>query len=76
MPLSLIEIEREISRLTPAERERLISFLIVTLEPADEGDIEPAWEKEVATRSKDVQERRVMPASADEALARVRRSLL
>jgi hypothetical protein len=49
--------------------------LITTLEPADEGDVDPAWEKEVAARSKDVQEGRVVPVPADEALARVRRSL-
>lgn len=36
MPLSLIEINREVSQLTLNERERLIGFLIATLEPADE----------------------------------------
>jgi len=76
MPLSLVEIEREVSQLTLDERERLISFLIATLEPPDEGDIEGAWEEEVLARSRDVHEDRVAPVPADEALARVRRSLL
>jgi putative addiction module component (TIGR02574 family) len=76
MPLSVAEIEREVSRLTPDERARLIGFLIATLEPADEGDIEAAWEEEVLARSKEIEEGRVIPVSADEALERVRRSLL
>ena len=75
MPLSVIEIEKEASHLTPDERARLISFLICTLEPADEGDIEAAWEAEVLARSKEIQTGSVAPVSADEALARVRRSL-
>jgi putative addiction module component (TIGR02574 family) len=75
MSLSLAEIEQEVSRLSQDERERLIGFLIATLEPTDEGDIDAAWEKEVMARSKDVQEGRIVPVSADEALARVRRSL-
>jgi hypothetical protein len=75
MSLSLVEIEKEVVQLTPAERERLISFLIATLEPTDEGDVEPAWEKEVLARSKDVQEGRIVAEPADEALARVRRCL-
>ncbi len=43
---------------------------------ADEGDIEAAWEQEVIARSKEIQEGSVAPLPADEALARVRRSLL
>jgi putative addiction module component (TIGR02574 family) len=74
--LSLVEIEREVSQLTLDERTRLISFLIATLEPADEGDIEAAWEEEVLARSKEIQAGSVAPVPADEALARVRRSLL
>lgn len=76
MPLSLAEIEREVSQLTLDERARLIGFLIATLESTDEGDIEAAWEQEVLARSAEVQEGRVVPVPADEVLARVRRSLL
>lgn len=76
MPLSLVEIEKEASHLTPGEKARLISYLIATLEPGDEGDIEAAWEEEVLTRSKDIREGHIVPRSANEALARVRRSLL
>jgi putative addiction module component (TIGR02574 family) len=75
MPLSVVEIEKEVSQLTPDERARLLGFLIATLEPADAGDIEAAWEKEVLARSKQVQEGSISPVPADEALARVRRNL-
>jgi len=75
MPLSLVEIEREASQLTVDERARLVRFLIATLEPADEGDIEAAWEEEALARSNEIKEGRVTPVPADEALARVRNSL-
>ena len=75
MPLSVVEIEREVCQLTLDEKARLISFLIATLEPADEGDIDAAWEKEVLARSKEMQQGSVAPVPADEALARVRRGL-
>jgi hypothetical protein len=39
MPLPVAEIEQEVSQLTQDERERLVGFLIESLEPADEGDI-------------------------------------
>jgi putative addiction module component (TIGR02574 family) len=76
MPLSVVEIEREAGHLTPDDKARLIGFLIAALEPTDEGDIEAAWEQEVFARSREIQEGRVAPVPADEALARVRRSLL
>lgn len=75
MPLSVAEIEHEVSQLTPDERARLIGFLIDSLEPSDEGDIEAAWEEEVLARSNEIQEGHVTPVSADEALDRVRRRL-
>ena len=45
MSLSLADIEREAGQLTLDERARLIEFLIASLEPTDQGDIEGAWEK-------------------------------
>jgi putative addiction module component (TIGR02574 family) len=75
MPLSVVEIEREASKLTSDERARLISFLIAALEPTDEGDIEAAWEREVLARAEEIRSGSVVPVPADEALERVRRSL-
>jgi len=75
MSLSLIEIETEARKLPLEERARLIGVLIASLESADEGDIEAAWEQELLARSKEVQDGSVSPVPADEALERVRRSL-
>jgi putative addiction module component (TIGR02574 family) len=75
MTLSLRDIEREVSQLSLDDKTRLIGLLISSLEQEDEGDIEAAWEAEVLARSKEIREGRVTPVPADEALARVRRSL-
>jgi putative addiction module component, TIGR02574 family len=75
MPLSLAEIEKEVTQLSLDERARLISLLIASLEEADKADIEAAWEQEVLARSREIAEGRVTPVPAEEALARVRRTL-
>lgn len=75
MARSLAEIEREVTQLTVQERARLITLLIESLEPADEGDVDAAWEQELLRRSKEIEEGRVVPVPADEALDRIRRSL-
>ena len=76
MSLSLVEIEQETVELTLEEKERLIGLLIASLEPPDERDVEAAWKEEVHARSKEIREGRVTAVPADEALARVRRSML
>jgi putative addiction module component (TIGR02574 family) len=76
MSLSLTEIEKEATKLPLEERARLIGVLIASLEPADEGDIEAAWEQELLARSKEVHDGSVSPVPADEALERVRRGLI
>jgi len=75
MSLSFAEIEKAAANLPLEERARLIGALIASLEPADEGDIEAAWEQEVLARSKEIRDGIVSPVSADEALERVRRDL-
>jgi len=75
MAHSLADIEKEVTQLPPDARERLIRVLIDSLEPADEGDIAAAWEQEVFGRSEEIRKGTVEPASADEALARVRGTL-
>lgn len=63
MPLSLVEIEREVGQLTQEERERLVELLIASLEPSDQGDIEAAGR------------RRFWPAPRTFAMARSSREL-
>lgn len=75
MTLSLAEIVKEATRLPVEERARLIGTLIASLESADEGDVEAAWQAEVRARSEEVRRGDVTPVPADEALERVRRGL-
>lgn len=75
MPLSLAEIEREATQLTPSEIARLIGSLIASLEPTDEDDVEAAWEEEVHDRSNEIRDGRVKAGPVHEALDRVRQSL-
>jgi len=75
MALSLAELEREVTRLSPEERARLIALLIHSLEPADEGDVEAAWEAEVLRRAREIEEGKTVPVPAEEALERARRNL-
>jgi putative addiction module component (TIGR02574 family) len=75
MPLSVIEIQREAERLTSEDKERLIGFLIASLEQPDEGAIEAEWAEECLRRSQEIHDGRVSAAPADEAFARIRRTL-
>ena len=50
MTKSLIELEREAIKLPLADRARLITSLIASLDSADEGDVEAAWVEEVERR--------------------------
>lgn len=75
MPLTVTEIQREAGSLTLEDKERLIGFLIASLEAPDEGDIEAAWEEEALRRSHEIHEGGVVPVSLEEALERVRQNL-
>jgi putative addiction module component (TIGR02574 family) len=75
MALTRAEIEKEAIELPVDERARLIATLIASLEPADEGDVDAAWEQELLARSEEVRQGEVAPVAADEALERVRRRL-
>ena len=46
----LVDLERQLSELPLEQRAQLASFLLATLEPADEGDIESAWVEEAERR--------------------------
>ncbi|MFM9886527.1 MAG: addiction module protein [Burkholderiales bacterium] len=75
MALSVTEIQREVTLLSVEERARLIALLIESLEAADEGNVDAAWEQELLRRSKEIEEGKVIPVPAEEALERVRRTL-
>ena len=75
MPLTLAEIENEARHLSLEERARLIGRLIETLDPGDGGNVDAAWEAEVVRRSAEIAEGKVRPVPAEEALARIRRTM-
>ncbi|MFN0304866.1 MAG: addiction module protein [Burkholderiales bacterium] len=75
MALSVTEIQREVTLLSVEERARLIALLIESLESVDDGNVDGAWEQELLRRSKEIEERKVIPVPAEEALERVRRTL-
>lgn len=75
MPTSLAELEKQALELPLPERAKLIAALIASLDSADEGDVEAAWEQEVKERSAAYHAGRVQAVPGPEALARARSKL-
>ena len=80
MSQTLDHIRQEIKTLRPAERFDLWRDLPQEFDPpviATDSEIsaEAEWDKEIATRLKEIEEDRVELVSADEAIARVRSRL-
>lgn len=75
MSLSLADLEKEAVQLPLEERARLISSLIASMEPPDDGDLEAAWEQEIEARSAAFHRGEAETVPAAEALARARRKL-
>jgi putative addiction module component (TIGR02574 family) len=53
MPPTLESVEADALQLTPAERERLIERLVVTLDA--DPDVEKAWAEEVERRHREME---------------------
>lgn len=75
MPPSLAELEKQAMELPLPERAKLIASLIASLESADEGEVEAAWEQEVKERSAAYRAGKVKAVPGPEALARAQRKL-
>ena len=75
MPTSLVELEKQAMELPLQDRAKLIASLIASLDTADEGDVEKAWEQEVKERSAAYHAGKVKAVPGPEALARARRKL-
>ncbi len=69
MSTSLEAIQAEVSRLSPADRSRLLEHLIASLEVDDE--VEAAWEAVADEREADVAAGKVRPIPFEEAIARL-----
>ncbi len=75
MPTSLVELEKQAMELLLQDRAKLIASLIASLDSADEGDVETAWEQEVRERSAAYRAGKVEAAPGKEVLASARRKL-
>ena len=64
MSQDLLELEQRASRLSDDERAQLALFLLETLEPSEDGDIEEAWRIEAESRLAEIErgEARLTPA--------------
>ncbi len=69
MSTSLEALQAEVSRLSPADRARLLEHLIASLEVDDQ--VEAAWEAVADEREADVESGKVSPVAFDEAIARL-----
>ena len=69
MSTPLVALQAEVSRLSPADRSRLLEHLIASLEVDDE--VEAAWETVADEREADVAAGKVRPIPFEEAIARL-----
>ena len=71
----LTELEQKAAQLSPEERAQLALFLIRSLEPSDQGDIEEAWRIEAEARWAEIQRGEAKTVPGSDVLADVRRAL-
>ena len=75
MSTILAELEQKATDLSPEERSRFALFLIQSLEPEDEGDVEEAWRIEAERRLAQIESGEARLVPGDEVFANVRRRL-
>ena len=66
MSKALIEIEQEASQLSSEERAKLAFFLIQSLEPSEQGDLDEVWRIEAEARLTEIErgEANLVPGQA------------
>jgi putative addiction module component (TIGR02574 family) len=72
---TLTELEQKAAQLSPEERAQLALFLIRSLEPSDEGDIEEAWRIAAEARWAEIQRGEAETVPGPEVMTEVRRLL-
>jgi putative addiction module component (TIGR02574 family) len=73
MSQDLKELEQRISQLDATDKARLVLFLLESLEPADDGDVEEAWRIEAEARLDAVERGEADTVSADDVFAKLSR---
>ncbi len=75
MSQDLLELEQKASQLSVDERAQLALFLLETLEPAEDGDIEEAWRIEAESRLSEIERGEAHLVPAEEVFEDLRRRL-
>jgi putative addiction module component (TIGR02574 family) len=75
MNTTLSDLEQSVTQLSADERAQLALFLLQSLEPADEGDIDEAWRVESEHRLAQIESGEVQSIPGDDVFARIRRRL-
>lgn len=75
MSTILAELEQKATALSPEERSRFALFLLQSLEPEDEGDVDEAWRIEAERRLAQIERGEARLVPGDEVFANVRRRL-
>ena len=66
------KLKTQLGRLTNQERAELAHFLLCSLEQEDDGEIEAAWEAELARRVADIQSGKAVGKPAAQIFAELR----
>lgn len=75
MSETLEELEQRVLQLHVRDKARLVLHLLQSMEPADSGDIEQAWQVDAESRLAAVKNGRATTVSADEVFAKLDRRL-
>ena len=75
MNTTLSDLEQSVTQLSADERAQLALFLLQSLEPADEGDIDEVWRVESERRLAQIESGEVLSILGDDVFARIRRRL-
>lgn len=75
MSQNLLELEAKASQLSDDERAQLALFLLESLEPAEDGDIEEAWRIEAESRLSEIERGEARLVPAEEVFENLRRRL-
>jgi putative addiction module component (TIGR02574 family) len=75
MPEIPEELERRVSQLSADEKARWALYLLKSLEPAEDGDIDAAWRVEAETRLSAIETGMAHTVSAEDVFAKLKQRL-
>lgn len=75
MSQDLLELEQKASQLPDDERAQLALFLLESLEPTEDGEIEEAWRIEAESRLSEIERGAALLVPAEEVFENLRHRL-